>query len=58
MTLSLRHNDVLTLEILDFYEILRSKLENFWNVSDCKKKRKINDTNWKETLLLIQIIVF
>ena len=45
MTSALRHNDVITVEILDqFTKSCRSKLEQFKNVSDCKK-RQIDDAN-------------
>ena len=45
MTSLLRHNDLLTDEILDFYtKSCRSKLEKFRDFSDFKKQQ-INDTN-------------
>ena len=39
MTSSLRHNDVITVEILEFYEILPIKIRKDF------KKRQINGTN-------------
>ena len=44
MTSSLRHNDVITVETLEFYKSRRSKLEKFRDVFDFEK-RQINDTN-------------
>ena len=44
MTSSLRHNDVVTVENLYFYEILPIKSEKFRDVSDFEK-RQINATN-------------
>ena len=37
MTSSLRHNDVITVEILDFYKILQIKIRKIRNVSKFKK---------------------
>ena len=50
MTSSLRHNDVVTVENLYFYEILPIKSEKFRDVSDFEK-RQINATNWKESFI-------
>ena len=48
---SSRHNDVITIEILDFYQILPIKIKMFRDVSDFQK-RKTNDKNWKENFIL------
>ena len=44
MTSSLRHNGVLTVEILDFYESSQSILKKYRDVFDFKE-RQIKDTN-------------
>ena len=48
---SSRHNDVITIGILDFYQILPIKIKMFRDVSDFQK-RKTNDKNWKENFIL------
>ena len=57
MTSSLRHSDAISVETLDFYEIMPVKFEKLRDVSHFKK-RKINDTNCKENFLLTQTMVF
>ena len=49
MTSSLRHYDIITVEILGSYKILTIKIRKFKDVSDFKKLQ-LNGTNWKENI--------
>ena len=51
MTSSLHHNDVITIEILDVYEILL--IRPFLQIIDISdfKKWQINDKNWNKNVI-------
>ena len=49
MTLSLHHNDVITVKILNFTKILPIKEEKFIDVSEFKKNDKLMVQNKKKT---------